>query len=787
MFHFFRRYERAFFIVITAMIVISFSFFGTFNAFTSKPVTDSVAFTAVDGSKVMQSEFTDMMTFLGSDLQDQLYSPSQMRGNGLNDGILRKDILETGIGSIILPTLIESDRDFWQTKFEREKRFEPYVHPDAQFVSTVHVWTYFAPDLKNQYDTFKNQKDFSSADAIQARINLYMQERAFPSFYLRQLIGYLQNQYSWLAKDEELDYKDLSLFGYHNVQDWFGKQFLEAVSAFIINTAKIAEQKGYVVTKEEALASLYKQAENGFEQNQQNPNFPIQNVSDYYKEQLLKLGMDQSRAVGIWKEILLFHRYLRDNAQSVLVDSLAWKDFLQYANEYADIEQYLLPKDLCFSSQSQMQQFQIYLQAVSKPGNSLLMPKSILSASDVKKSHPELVQKEFTLRYSVVDKDMLGSRATMKDTWNWQLVDANFKKLQEHFSELKNSKCQTANDREKCLDALEIETRARIDNYSRKCITEEHPEWIVEAFQDVPVKEEKVFIRKSCLLENFPGIDDMQKFLLALESPQNELKNYSQDNRHFYKIEIIERSQSDEIVPFSKAFHDKTLSQLLDKILQESYIRLRSSHPEKFLDEKGEWKPFDGVKEEVSLLYFADLYKTLDKVIEKTKANHPKFTDWTSIDKSRLAVRMLPYMEQVQKEIKQNPELFSTFIQNESEDKNVVASADQWKLVRALHEIVRGNDENVVPYATCETIKEGNWSDLFDSAKQGISFFKVIAKGIQENDEMLREKISEEKQTLAKEALYQLALQVFDEIQMKRAFPFASDNKQTDPKAEKTV
>ncbi len=788
MFHFFRRYERAFFIVITAMIIISFSFFGTFNAFTSKPVTDSVAFYAVDGSKVYQSELNEMMTFLNSDLQDQLYSPYQVKGNGLNDGIISKDILESGIGKIIFPSLIENDKEFWQAKFEKEKRFEPYIHPDAQFVSTLHVWTYFAPDLKKQYEIFKNQKEYASQEAIQARINLYLQERAFPSFYLKQLMGYLQNQYSWLSKDEDLDYKDLSLFGYHSVQDWFGKQFLEAVSAYIINTAKIAEQKGYVVTKEEALASLYSLAENGFEQNQKNPNFPIQNVSDYYKEQLLRLGMDQAHVVHVWKQIMLFHRYLKDNAESVLVDGLAWKDFIHYANEYAKIELFQLPKILNFQSPSAMEQFQIYLQAIrkDKENSSLLMPKSILSPADVKKSYPELIQKEYTLRFAVVDKDMLKNRATMKDTWGWQLEENNFKKLQEHFSEIKNAKCTTTQAREKCLDSLDLETRARIDQYSRLCIVNEHPEWISEELQEAPIKEEKVFVRKGCILENLPGIHDMQKFLLALDSSQNELQKYTQDFRHYYKIEILDRSKPEEIVSFSKAFHDKTLTQLHDKLLQEAYIRIRSLHPQKFLDEKGEWISFESAKDSVSSIYFADFYDALDKLIEDVKSKLPKFTDWTSKEKSRQAVRMFPYMEYIQNDIVCYPDRLPSFLQPESTSENVDPMQDQWKLERRQIEVVRGNDENSIPFATCEKVEEGNTSNIFDFPEYGLSFFKVIAKGVQDNEDLLRSKVSEEKQILAKEALYQLANHIFEEIQAKNALPFTKQMKEEEH-TEKTV
>ena len=73
MLEFFRRYQRAFFIVITVVIVISFSFFGTFQTFSGSEQDDSVAFTALDGSKVRRSEVSDMVTFLTTDSHDFLF------------------------------------------------------------------------------------------------------------------------------------------------------------------------------------------------------------------------------------------------------------------------------------------------------------------------------------------------------------------------------------------------------------------------------------------------------------------------------------------------------------------------------------------------------------------------------------------------------------------------------------------------------------------------------------------------------------------------------------------
>jgi len=56
------------------------------------------------------------------------------------------------------------------------------------------------------------------------------------------------------------------LFGYHTAEDWFGPRFVKLVSEFVINSAKIAEQRGYKVSKEETLVDLMRNVETSFQQ-----------------------------------------------------------------------------------------------------------------------------------------------------------------------------------------------------------------------------------------------------------------------------------------------------------------------------------------------------------------------------------------------------------------------------------------------------------------------------------------------------------------------------------------
>jgi hypothetical protein len=56
MLEFFRKYQRYFFILITIVIVISFSFFGTYSTLSNGSFREQIAFTTVDGTDITRHE-----------------------------------------------------------------------------------------------------------------------------------------------------------------------------------------------------------------------------------------------------------------------------------------------------------------------------------------------------------------------------------------------------------------------------------------------------------------------------------------------------------------------------------------------------------------------------------------------------------------------------------------------------------------------------------------------------------------------------------------------------------
>src|SRR6185295_8021793 len=107
----FRRYQKFLFIIVTVVVVISFSFYGTYSLFTGHEMKDDVAFEAVDGSFVKRSELNDLITLISA-----THSPFQQ-------DVITDDILNTTIGMNLVDSYLPEMQSDLQSRFEKEKRY----------------------------------------------------------------------------------------------------------------------------------------------------------------------------------------------------------------------------------------------------------------------------------------------------------------------------------------------------------------------------------------------------------------------------------------------------------------------------------------------------------------------------------------------------------------------------------------------------------------------------------------------------------------------------------------
>lgn len=798
MFEFFRRYQRYFFIVITVVIVISFSFFGTYNTMTSREVKDVEAFTAIDGQKVTRSQLDSLTFFLSTDALDKLAWGGAWGPNFLNDGVVRKDFLETGLAEMLAARYLSSLQPELRVKLEKEKHFQPYVHPRAKFIRAESVWDYFAPGLSAQWKTLRQCRSAEDPEAFTARVRLFLEEKKFPSPLLRQVLRYQEGQYEWLPEDPGLLQDDLSLFNYHTLEDWFGRRFLQLVGEFIFNAAKLAEQRGYVVTVEEAAADLRANAEKSYQQLTSAGRQPVGNVDNYMREQLRQMGFDFPRASKLWRNVLLFRRLFQEVASAVFIDQLVYDKLENYARETVSLDLYRLPSALCFDDYRVLQKFEIYLKAVAaqRPRNegSLELPQTFLSASEVSKQTPELVQKRYLVEVAEVDKQSLQSRVGVKETWDWEIQDGHWELLTNKFPELAQASASNVEERFALLDKLELRARERVDSFVRAAIVDEHPEWLTSALEsasfkkmslDVPLQGGKLPLR---------GVVDRDLLIQALDgaplaSPEKETATtpavtFSGDDVVYYRFRVLRRSDDIEVVTFAEALASGVLDEKVDKELESYYSQVREKSPELFHRPDGRWKLFADVKDQVADLYFAALIKEVweDYVKVNDKSSAPENPTGQFAAKYRFYQRMRQARERLQEHLDSKEFVLA---ETPSGDKAVeegwsktISLQDQWKLERSEVSEQRASVSQEGSLSQAFAFEKGAWSSVHSEDK-GLAFFYVKDKGQAHDSQALQSKREETARLLGAEAQRVFMKEVLDLFQEKNALQLPKVQEET--------
>lgn len=753
MLDFFRRYQWYFFLLITVVVVISFSFFGTYNTLSSNSWREQLAFTAINGKEITRSDVDDMANFISTDADDKSLYGGTWGLNFLNDGVIRKDFLQTGLAQELVGVYQKEVQEDLQRRLAKEKRFKLYTHPQAHFLGTEGAWTYFAPDMIAYYGSLKVSENAADADAFNARVKLFLGEKKFPSPLLRQVLRYQERQYDWLTPDQDLDRTDLSLFGYHTLEDWFGPRFVRLVSQFIINVAILAEQKGYEISKAEVLADLVRNTETSFKQNQNNPNLGVATAQEYFNEQLRRLNMDQSAAIKVWRQVLLFRRYFQDVGNSALVDTLAYQKFNDFAKESINIDLYRLPSELRLGDYDSLQKLEIYLNAVTKRSKDdlLVLPATFLTANEVSKNYPELVQKRYILEVVKVDKKTLQNRVGIKETWNWEVEDKNWAILKKQFPELGVKKEGSREDRFAALEGLDTITRARVDAFAKSAIVDSHPEWLAKALDESRPTIKLVGLRSEGGEAPFEGINSKEKrqeLMKLLDAatvgeqptPQSKLNSYTPDGQIYYRIRVIERDANQAILTFGEANSDGSLNKLRDRLLEKYYVAIREQNPTAYQKEDQSWKNFEAVRSAVTDQY-VDKVLHLDKIL-KTIGQKQKESA-KDLSKDQLAaLRMYGHVDQIKSKLKQDKAQAAQWIRskNEQEDQTSLTVREpleaQWKMEKIDYSVERGKPNVGVDTTDAFTLKETVWSDIKTPVNGDLAFFQVKGKGSNSDKEI---------------------------------------------------
>lgn len=741
MLDFFRKYQRFFFIIISVVIIISFSFFGTYSTLNTPGEREQIAFTAINGTAIKRHDLDEMAIFLGTDATDKMLFGGVWGPNFLNDGVVKRDILELGLGTILASqysTIIKPDL---ASRLEKEKYDELYTNPHAKFIGVESAWTYFAPEMKASYQGLKHASDPTTPEAFNQRVYLYLGQQQIHPGILKQILRYQEKQNQWIQPDANLDRQDLFVFGYRTAEDWFGPRFIRLICELVINGSIIAEQKGYAVSKDEALADLMRNASLSFQQNQRNPYLGVTNSTEYFNEQLRLLNIDQAAAVKIWRQVMLFRRFFGDIGNSVVVDPFAFEQFRGYTGEVVTGTEYHLPKALQIGTPRDLQKFELYLSAISKrpeKGEELLdLPKSFYSVSDVQKKYPELVQRRYLLEIAEVKKTALESKVGLKETWNWEVENNNWDSLKKQFPDLGVKNANTREERFAALDQLDQKTRLKIDKFARKEIVNAHPESMKEALEEAQEKVETIGMGTKGGSVFFKGVSKRKDLITLLDQASlpgqaenqasEKLHQFTGDQETYYRIRVLDRANDSEILTFAEANQEGILDGLLERELEAYYVKIRTASPELFQKEDKSWKTFADIRDIVGEKYMDPTAKAIQQdyaaAISPEKAPAVFLADFTA------SLRFYKYMRNAEAELKKNQNLIASSSSEENSKQKLAARqslGDQWKLEKESTRQEKsqlGESKNDL-----FTLAENDWSSVYTPANGNVHFIHLLKK-----------------------------------------------------------
>ena len=246
----------------------------------------------------------------------------------------------------------------------------------------------------------------------------------------------------------------------------------------------MANEKGIKTSNDESIYELKNNLKTALDRMKYLKN------SNEYQKILSALSLSEKDAVNIWKTILNFRKFFKNNSV-VAVDELPFKDFASFANKKALVTSYCIPKEYQIQNFEDLINFEAYLTLTTNKESALDIPLSQLNVFEIEKKWPELIEEEYTLEIKKISLSEAALQIKVKDLLTWQLQ--NFEMISKKFSFLKNQNDDLL--KIKALDKLNFAQRKEIDDFSKNKIISENPNKIKEALSKAQQVNEKIFIK----------------------------------------------------------------------------------------------------------------------------------------------------------------------------------------------------------------------------------------------------------------------------------------------------
>lgn len=563
MLQFFRKYQKIFFGVIAVVVIMSFSFFGSYG--------------------VMQGDVGQVRELREEEALLRLMTNNERVPNFLHGHLFQNEWVQTGLIAQIAQGHFEEIREEVAERLDKAKRYRSYVHPQAPYLNAAAIWAHFSPQMAEHVKEIKEKE--VSPEAFGLLLQLYMDQAACPPELVRHILQYQQNSSGGMPADPALEQGDFALFGFHGESDWFGDKLVGFVIDRVLEGAGLAEEKGIQVSMGEARADLLHNLYEGL--SREKKDLTPELAASYFPQQLHLLGLDEAQAVKAWRKALLFKKYVGSVEKEVTVDPAPYQERARFNGETVAVVTYELPEELRLGSYLELQKFQYYLEAAcGASSKSLELPQQFIPLEQVEKKHPELIEKVYTVEVAQVKKSALENRISLKETWDWELDEAHWKEIQKEFPSVQNMLSSSRDERFFGLEMLDPLERLKIDGFARTRIINAHPEWLQEELAKAELRPMTLKIRLKGGAVPLEGIANPGTLGALLD--QGDLSSYSEDGKHYYRIVHKEKLSDKKIVGLKEVLRDasydeiaskKNYSDLL-KAIEKDYVQAGRALPE---------------------------------------------------------------------------------------------------------------------------------------------------------------------------------------------------------------
>ncbi len=557
---FFRKYQKIFFVFVTIITVSSFVFFGTYGSFSpTREKEDRELFRDVEGQSVNVQIFEKFSRLIGSESAGR-------RTSFLNDSILARDILAPGLGAVLFTKFQEAFEGELQEKWEKERQYRPYSHPEARFLNAQSIWKAMGSDLAMRleaYQLFEAHLEATSLDRFKAKVDLYLAEVTLPPNLLAYGLRAKEREYQ-LQNDPRLYPHAVALFGYKNAEEWFGKAFIDRSTAFLFNLASYAKAHGYSVSKAEARAELEGRMREfvkasrangrGYSAQDRDPRALIE-------EEMQEFGLREEEALEIITLVMLSRKIMADVEAAALADTKALRSLYAHASQAVDIELVEI-KEPELKDYEDFKRFECYLSKVaSQISKKTELAEAVDSIEEIEKRAPELVRRRFVLYTTQVTQRELSDRVPLVEILAWQKEPANQEKIRTEFPGLQ--------DLEKDPEKLNQE---KLNQFAAGEIARAHPEWVREALAEKKSSERSFLVGARGEGINLEGVKEVRSLFQLLDKGEI-VKCHSDDGENFWRIEVKSKAEEKELLSFKEAVSEGILDGFLAKEESDSIYR----------------------------------------------------------------------------------------------------------------------------------------------------------------------------------------------------------------------